>query len=142
MQEKTRKLIMLISLAVAVVVAVCAILFAANQEKFGGLFDVAFWVLVCYIVCSLLIWLFYGIISVTKKPKKAGIFAGVVVLVIVAGVLLGLTDSAMPTDLLQKYSVSVSASKLIGIACYITYITVIGALVLMIYSAVSKALKK
>ena len=142
MQEKTRKLIMLISLAVAVVVAVCAILFAANQEKFGGLFDVAFWVLVCYIVCSLLIWLFYGIISVTKKPKRAGIFAGVVVLVIVAGVLLGLTDSAMPTDLLQKYSVSESASKLIGIACYITYITVIGALVLMIYSAVSKALKK
>lgn len=133
---------MLISLAVAIVVAVCAILFAANQEKFGGLFDVAFWVLVCYIVCSLLIWLFYGIISVTKKPKKAGIFAGVVVLVIVAGVLLGLTDSAMPTDLLQKYNVSESASKLIGIACYITYITVIGALVLMIYSAVSKALKK
>lgn len=49
MQEKTRKLIMYISLAVAVIIAVCAIMFAANQTKFGGLFDVAFWVLICYI---------------------------------------------------------------------------------------------
>ena len=70
MQEKTRKLITIISLVVACIIAVCAILFAANQQKFGGLFDVAFWVLVCYVVLSLIIWLFYGIISVTKKPTK------------------------------------------------------------------------
>jgi len=71
MQEKTRKLIMYISLAVAVIIAVCAIMFAANQTKFGGLFDVAFWVLICYIGCSLLVWLFYGIISLKDKPKKS-----------------------------------------------------------------------
>ena len=141
MQEKTRKLIMLISLAVAVVVSICAIMFAANQQKFGGLFDVAFWVLVCYVVLSLLIWLFYGIISVTKKPKKAAIFAGIVVVVIVAGIVLALGDK-MPTEFLLRYNTSESAAKLIAIACYITYITVIGALVLMIYSAITKALKK
>ena len=141
MQEKTRKLVMWISLAVACVIAVCAILFAANQQKFGGLFDVAFWVLVCYVVCSLLIWLFYGIISVTKKPKKAGIFAAIVVIVIVAGVVLALGDK-MPTEFLLRYDTSETAAKLIAIACYITYISVFGALVLMIYSAVSKALKK
>ena len=132
---------MWISLAVACVIAVCAILFAANQQKFGGLFDVAFWVLVCYVVCSLLIWLFYGIISVTKKPKKAGIFAAIVVIVIVAGVVLALGDK-MPTEFLLRYDTSETAAKLIAIACYITYISVFGALVLMIYSAVSKALKK
>ena len=49
---------MLISLCVAVVIAVCAILFAANQEKFGGLFDIAFWVLLGYVAVSLIIWLF------------------------------------------------------------------------------------
>ena len=141
MQEKTRKLVMWISLAVACVIAVCAILFAANQQKFGGLFDVAFWVLVCYVVCSLLVWLFYGIISVTKKPKKAGIFAAIVVIVIVAGVVLALGDK-MPTEFLLRYDTSETAAKLIAIACYITYISVFGALVLMIYSAVSKALKK
>ena len=132
---------MWISLAVACVIAVCAILFAANQQKFGGLFDVAFWVLVCYVVCSLLVWLFYGIISVTKKPKKAGIFAAIVVIVIVAGVVLALGDK-MPTEFLLRYDTSETAAKLIAIACYITYISVFGALVLMIYSAVSKALKK
>ena len=141
MQEKTRKLILAISLVVAVILSVCAILFAANQKTFGGLFDVAFWVLMCYIVLCLLIWLFYGIISITKKPKKAAIFAGVVVVVIVAGILLSIGDS-MPTDFLLRYETSESAAKLISIACYITYITVIGALVLMLYSAIVKAIKK
>ncbi|MBR3960457.1 MAG: hypothetical protein IKJ81_10510 [Bacteroidales bacterium] len=141
MQEKTRKLIMYISLAVAVIIAVCAIMFAANQTKFGGLFDVAFWVLICYIGCSLLIWLFYGIISLKDKPKKAAIFAGAVVVVVVVSVLLALGDT-MPKELLLRYNTSESAAKLIAIACYATYITVIGALVLMIYSAISKAFKK
>lgn len=141
MQEKTKKLITLLSLTVAIIIAVFAIMFAANQESFGWAFDVAFWVLICYVGLSLLIWLFYGIISVTKKPKKAGIFAGIVVIVIVAGVVLALGDK-MPTDFLLRYETSETAAKLIAIACYITYITVIGALVLMIYSAISKALKK
>lgn len=70
MQEKTKKLITIISLTVACIIAVFAILFASNQQTFGWAFDVAFWVLLCYVVLSLLIWLFYGIISVTKKPKK------------------------------------------------------------------------
>ena len=141
MQEKTKKLITLLSLTVAIIIAVFAILFAANQESFGWAFDVAFWVLICYVGLSMLIWLFYGIISVTKKPKKAGIFAGIVVIVIVAGVVLALGDT-MPTDFLLRYETSETAAKLIAIASYITYITVIGALVLMIYSAISKALKK
>jgi uncharacterized protein (DUF58 family) len=141
MQEKTKKLITLLSLTVAIIIAVFAIMFAANQDSFGWAFDVAFWVLICYVGLSLLIWLFYGIISVTKKPKKAGIFAGIVVIVIVAGVVLALGDK-MPTDFLLRYETSETAAKLIAIACYITYITVIGALVLMIYSAISKALKK
>lgn len=141
MQEKTKKLITWVSLTVAILIAVCAILFAANQKTFGWAFDVAFWVLLCYIGLSLIIWLFYGIISVTKKPKKAGIFAAVVVIVIVAGVVLALGDK-MPTDFLLRYKTSETAAKLIAIACYITYITVIGALVLMIYSAITKALKK
>lgn len=141
MQEKTKKLITWVSLTVAILIAVCAILFASNQKTFGWAFDVAFWVLLCYIGLSLIIWLFYGIISVTKKPKKAGIFAAVVVIVIVAGVVLALGDK-MPTDFLLRYETSETAAKLIAIACYITYITVIGALVLMIYSAITKALKK
>ena len=124
MQEKTKKLITWVSLTVAILIAVCAILFAANQKTFGWAFDVAFWVLLCYIGLSLIIWLFYGIIGV-----------------IVAGVVLALGDK-MPTDFLLRYETSETAAKLIAIACYITYITVIGALVLMIYSAITKALKK
>ena len=129
------------SLCVAVVVSVIAILFAANQTKFGWAFDVAFWVLICYIVLSLLVWLFYGIISLKDKPKKTIIFAGAIIVVVVASVLLALGDT-MPQDMLMKYNTSEKTAKLIAIACYATYITVIGALVLMIYSAISKSFKK
>ena len=129
------------SICVAVVVSVIAILFAANQTKFGWAFDVAFWVLICYIVLSLLVWLFYGIISLKDKPKKTIIFAGAIIVVVVASVLLALGDT-MPQDMLMKYNTSDKTAKLIAIACYATYITVIGALVLMIYSAISKSFKK
>ena len=129
------------SICVAVVVSVIAILFAANQTKFGWAFDVAFWVLICYIVLSLLVWLFYGIISLKDKPKKTIIFAGAIIVVVVASILLALGDT-MPQDMLMKYNTSEKTAKLIAIACYATYITVIGALVLMIYSAISKSFKK
>lgn len=141
MLEKLRKTIMWASLCIAVVVSVLAILFAANQTKFGWAFDVAFWVLICYIVLSLLVWLFYGIISLKDKPKKTIIFAGAIIVVVVASVLLALGDT-MPQDMLLKYNTSEKTAKLIAIACYATYITVIGALVLMIYSAISKSFKK
>ena len=141
MLEKLRKTIMWASICVAVVVSVIAILFAANQTKFGWAFDVAFWVLICYIVLSLLVWLFYGIISLKDKPKKTIIFAGAIIVVVVASVLLALGDT-MPQEMLMKYNTSEKTAKLIAIACYATYITVIGALVLMIYSAISKSFKK
>ena len=141
MLEKLRKTIMWTSLCVAIVVSVIAILFAANQTKFGWAFDVAFWVLICYIVLSLLVWLFYGIISLKDKPKKTIIFAGAIVVVVVASILLALGDT-MPQDMLMKYNTSEKTAKLIAIACYATYITVIGAVVLMIYSAISKSFKK
>lgn len=141
MLEKLRKTIMWASICVAVVVSVIAILFAANQTKFGWAFDVAFWVLICYIVLSLLVWLFYGIISLKDKPKKTIIFAGAIIVVVVASVLLALGDT-MPQDMLMRYNTSEKTAKLIAIACYATYITVIGALVLMIYSAISKSFKK
>lgn len=141
MLEKLRKTIMWASLCVAIVVSVIAILFAANQTKFGWAFDVAFWVLICYIVLSLLVWLFYGIISLKDKPKKTIIFAGAIIVVAVAAVLLALGDT-MPQEMLMKYNTSEKTAKLIAIACYATYITVIGALVLMIYSAISKSFKK
>lgn len=141
MLEKLRKTIMWCSLCVAIVVSVLAILFAANQTKFGWAFDVAFWVLICYIVLSLLVWLFYGIISLKDKPKKTIIFAGAIIVVAVAAVLLALGDT-MPQEILMKYNTSEKTAKLIAIACYATYITVIGALVLMIYSAISKSFKK
>lgn len=131
---------MTISLVVACIIAVCAVLFATNQSN-GVLFDIAFWVLVCFVALSLLIWLVYGIISLKDKPKKAAIFAGAVVVVLVAGFLCSLGDT-MPTEFLLRYQTSESAAKLISVACYVTYFTVIGALILMIYSAISKALKK
>ena len=75
MQEKTRKLKMWITLGVAVIVSILAILFAANQAKFGWAFDLAFWILICYLGLSILVWLFYAVLSLKDKPKKTIIFA-------------------------------------------------------------------
>ncbi|MBO7489382.1 MAG: hypothetical protein J6T88_03795 [Bacteroidales bacterium] len=141
MQEKTRKIIMWCSLAVAVIVAVCAILFAVNQQTFGWAFDVAFWVLICYVALSLIVWLFYGILSLKDKPKKTIIFAGAIIVVIVAAILLSIGDT-MPQEMLLRYDTSEKTAKLIAIACYTTYFTVGGALILLIWSVISKSLKK
>ncbi len=141
MQEKTRKLFMFISLGVAIIVGVFAIMFAANQQSFEWAFNLAFWVLIVYIAVSLLIWLFYGILSLRNKPKKAAIFFGAAVVVAVVSILLALGDT-MPTEMLQRYNTTETSAKLIAIACYATYISVISAVVLLIYSAISKSFKK
>lgn len=141
MLEKLKKIITIISLAVAVLVSVCAILFAANQTKFGGMFDVAFWILLCYIGLSLLIWLIYGIISLKDKKKKTIIFVAAIIVVLAAAIVLSLGDT-MPELFLNRYNTSASTAKFIAIACYTTYFVVLGALALMIFSAISKALKK
>ena len=95
------------SLIVAGIVSIFAILFAANQQTFGWAFNVAFWVLICYVALSLLIWLFYGILSLKDKPKKTLIFAVTIIVVLVASVLLSLGDSmprrcSFATNLLKK----------------------------------------
>ena len=129
------------SLIVAGIVSIFAILFAANQQTFGWAFNVAFWVLICYVALSLLIWLFYGILSLKDKPKKTLIFAVTIIVVLVASVLLSLGDS-MPQEMLLRYESTEKTAKLIAIACYATYITVIGAVVMMLWAVISKSFKK
>jgi phosphoglycerol transferase MdoB-like AlkP superfamily enzyme len=141
MQEKTRKLLMSCSLIVAGIVSIFAILFAANQQTFGWAFNVAFWVLICYVALSLLIWLFYGILSLKDKPKKTLIFAVTIIVVLVASVLLSLGDS-MPQEMLLRYESTEKTAKLIAIACYITYFTIGGAVVMLLWSIISKQFKK
>ncbi|MBQ1408319.1 MAG: hypothetical protein IIY87_01005 [Bacteroidales bacterium] len=129
------------SLIVAGIVSIFAILFAANQQTFGWAFNVAFWVLICYVALSLLIWLFYGILSLKDKPKKTLIFAVTIIVVLVASVLLSLGDS-MPQEMLLRYESTEKTAKLIAIACYITYFTIGGAVVMLLWSIISKQFKK
>ena len=142
MLEKLKKIITIISLAVAVLVSVCAILFAANQTKFGAMFDVAFWVLICYILLSLAIWIAFGIYSLKDKVKKTVIFAIAIIVVLGAAFLLAMGDT-MPELFLNRYNTSAVTAKFIAGACYTTYFTVVGALAVMIvWPLVSKLLKK
>ena len=48
----------------------------------------------------------------------------------------------MPQDMLLRYETSEKTAKLIAIACYATYITVIGAVVMMLWAVISKSFKK
>ena len=129
------------SLIVAGIVSIFVILFAFNQTTFGWAFNVAFWVLICYVALSLLIWLFYGILSLKDKPKKTLIFAVTIIVVLVASVLLSLGDT-MPQEMLLRYESTEKTAKLIAIACYITYFTIGGTVVMLLWSIISKQFKK
>ncbi len=141
MKESTKKIVTLISLGLGVIIAILAIMFAINQEKFNAMFDVAFWCILAMIVCSLLIWLVFGILKVIERPKKALIFLGIAVVVILGSFLLAGTDS-MPAEFLARYDTTEGTARLIATACYTTYFVVIAALVLMVYAEIAKAFKK
>ena len=139
MKKSTRTLIMIVSLVVAILISVSAILFAATKKEV--FFNLTFWTLIIYMAVSLLVWLFFGILHMISKPKKTLIFVAAIIAVVVVAVLISLGDT-MPLDFLERYNTSQQTAKLIAIACRVTYFTVIGAGVLMIFSAIAKAFKK
>lgn len=150
MKEKTRKLILYVSLAFAVLSCIFAILFAmGNKEgKFGGLFDITFWILVVGIVITILAWIFFAVTQLVKnfkedpKAAKKSIITAVAIIVacIISFIFASGTDVA--DVVLDKYNVTNGASKLIGAGCILVYLLVIAAIISIIYVECAKFIKK
>lgn len=147
MQEKTKKLITLVMLGLAVVASALAIVFAMNQGNEGP-YWAAYWITAIMVVISLLGILGFAAVKLAKNfkdnPKQARktllIFAIAIVAVVVSYLLATGTDVSQ--TLLDKNNLTQGTSKWIGAACIMVYILVIAAAAAIVYVECSKLFKK
>jgi hypothetical protein len=156
MKEKTDKLITLLGLGIAVVCAILTIVFAMNNGgvkelsavKANGLFDATYWILVCFIAISIVAIVFFLVVKLANRFKEEPgylkrflILVGIVIAVVVVSYLLS-KGNDVPLALMEKNNITEGTSKLIGAACWIVYIMVIGAAASILYTEIAKLFKK
>ena len=143
MKEKTDKLLTLVMLLLGVLCAVFAFMFALDNTKFTGMFDIVFWVLVALIavsVIAIVYFLFKRIIANGKLVKFLIGLAAVAAVIIVLFLLSRGGD--ISAAMMEKDGVTETGSKWIGAACYAVYLLVIGAACAIVYVEVAKSFKK
>ena len=156
MKEKTDKLITLLGLGIAVVCTVLTIVFAMNNGdvkelsavRANGLFDATYWILVCFVVLSIAAIVFFLVVKLANRfkeepgyLKKFLILVGIVVVVLVVSYLLS-KGNDVTLALMEKNDINEQTSKLIGAACWMVYILVIGAAASILYTEIAKLFKK
>ena len=156
MKEKTDKLITLLGLGIAVVCTILAIVFAMNNGgvkelaavQQNGLFDAVYWILICFVavaIAAIVFFLFVKLANNFKEQpgywKKFLLLVAIVVVVCVVSYVLS-KGNDVTLALMEKNNISESTSKLIGAACWMVYILVIGAAVSIVYTEVAKLFKK
>ena len=156
MKEKTDKLITLLGLGIAVVCTILTIAFAMNNGgvkelsavKANGLFDTTYWILICFVVLAIAAIVFFLVIKLANRfkedpgyLKKFLLLVCITVVVLVVSYLLS-KGNDVTLALMEKNNITESTSKLIGAACWMVYILVIGAAVSILYTEVAKLFKK
>lgn len=156
MKESTRKLITFIGLGIAILATILSIVFAMNNGgvkelsavKANGLFDATFYILlalICISLVAIVVFLVKKLAANFRQTKgyavKFFVLVGAVVAVCLVAFLLSKGADVSPA-LMEKHNVTEGSSKLIGAACIIVYILVVGAAVAIVYSEIAKSLKK
>lgn len=162
MKEKTDKILTLVLLGLSIVASILAVLFALGSDpkhimqgitELGNsnsvAFDIAFWMLVILIgvaLCAIVVFLCKKLFARFREEKgylkKFLILVIVIVALLVVSFLLA-NGNDVPAALLDKHGLSVGASKLIGAACILVYIIVIGAaLSILVTEVMPKSNKK
>ena len=156
MKEKTDKLITWCGLGIAALCTVLTILFAIQNGgvkelsavKANGLFDATFWILIAFVAISIIAILFFLVKKLAGKfasekgyAAKFLILVGIVVAVVVVSYLLS-SGNDINEAMMDKFNVTTGTSKLIGAACIMVYIMVIGAALSILATEIAKSLKK
>ncbi|MBP5542307.1 MAG: hypothetical protein J6X88_11780 [Bacteroidales bacterium] len=156
MKEKTDKLITLLGLGIAVVCTILTIIFAMNNGgvkeleavRANGLFDATYWILVCFVVVSIAAIVYFLVVKLAARFKEEPgylkrflILVGIVAVVLLVSYLLSKGNDVTPA-LMEKFDVTVGTSKLIGAACILVYILVVGSAVSILYTEIAKLIKK
>jgi len=141
MQEKSRKLITWVSLGIAVLGSIFAIIFALDTTN-NIMFDIAYYILFIFVGAALVAMLGYRVISLVKGGSR-GLLIGLGSLIVVAVVafLLSKGDDISPV-LMEKNNITTGASRLIGTGCVTVYILVAVTILSIIYVEASKLFKK
>ena len=147
MQEKSKKMITLLMLGLAVIASILAIVFAMNQNN-EGMYWAAYWVTLVMVVISIIGILGFALMKLIKNfkenPKQAKktllIFAIAIVAVVVSFLLATGTDVSQA--LLDKNNLTVGTSRWIGAAVVLVYIMVLAAALAIVYVECSKLFKK
>ena len=145
MKEKTDKILTLALLGLAIIATVFAFVFALNTVNNSGMFDIAFWLLIIMIGFSLLaivVFLCKKLIERFKSEK--GYLTKFLLLIALIAILLVVSFVlAKGGDVdIVKYGISEGASKLIGAACILVYIIVIGAALSILVTEVMPKTRK
>lgn len=129
MKEKTDKIMTLALLGLAIVMTAIAFVFALNTGN-GGMFDLAFWLLVAMMVFAIGAIVLFLVKKLAERfktekgyLKKFLILIGIVVVLLVVSYALATGNDV---DII-KYGIAESTSKLIGAVCILVYILCIGA---------------
>lgn len=146
MKEKTDKILTLALLALAIVTTVFAFVFALNTVNNSGMFDIAFWLLVIMIgfsILAILVFLCKKLLDRFKSEKGYLVkFLLLIALIVVLLVVSFVLAKGGDVDLV-KYGITEGTSKLIGAACILSYIIVIGAaLAILVTEVMPKSNKK
>ena len=134
-------------LGVALLASVFAIVFALNTQN-EAMFGIAYWIIFCLVVVSIAAILVFLCIKLAKRFKEEPgywkKFLLLVVLVVVACLAAYLlsTGNDVKAALLEKNNMTEGTSKLIGAACILVYILVIGAACSILYTECAKLFKK
>ena len=143
MKEKTDKLLTLVMLLLGVLCAVFAFMFALDNTKFTGMFDIVYWILVALIVVSVIAIVYFLFKRIIKNGKLVKFLIGCAAIAAVIIVLFLLSKGTDISDaFLERNNVTQATSKWIGAASYAVYLLVIGAACAIVYVEVAKSFKK
>ncbi len=148
MKESLRKLTLWVALVIAIIGSLCTIVFALDQQKvpelqkFNGLFDLAYGIILAFVVICLLAMVYFVVIRIIKgKGKGLLIGMGLVVVVCVIGYLLS-SGTDISQTFLEKNAATESTSKIVGAGCIITYVMIVVSVLAIIYVECAQLFKK
>ncbi len=148
MKEKTRKLLTLVLLALAIIATIFAVIFAMNVKDSpdAATFDIAYWMMVIMIAVSIIAIVLFLIKKLAgrfkEEPGYLKKFLFLCLLIVVVLVVSYLLSTGNDIDIVKNKTTE-GTSKLVGAACIISYILVIGAaLAILVSEVMPKSNKK
>lgn len=145
MQEKTKKLITIIMLVLALIGSAFAIYYAFIDQENVSMFWAAYWLTLALAFIAIILiaaFFFKSIFSSTKKLITFFVSLAVVIGVVIGLYFIAPGTSNVTLDTISAYEVTEPVAKFVETAIYLVYALVIASALSIVYVECSKAFKK